>query len=85
MYEGLIYFEGPLCKWSGQVDAREVIYRTRSRFLGVAIGRTRGRAKGLQGCGWCVLRERPYLTAASDSAPALPELVAGRLPGQVRI
>lgn len=64
MFEALVYFDGPLSRWGRKPErAREVIWSCRSRFLAVATGRAKARARGLAHCLWCVLDARGEMVA----------------------
>lgn len=57
MFEAVVYFLGPLSSWAGRVDDREVIWRGRSRFLSLAVGRARALVRRLEHCQWQVSRD----------------------------
>jgi hypothetical protein len=54
-YEAILYFDGPLSKWLGVPDYREVLARKSFRFEAMAIGWARGRIRGLDQCKFVVL------------------------------
>jgi hypothetical protein len=53
-FEVVLHFEGPLFKWSGKVDEREVIARKTFRWKWMAEGWARGRLGGLRQCGYVI-------------------------------
>lgn len=71
MYEAIIYFLGPLSKWGGKPDEREIIWRRRHRFKFWAMVDARSRCRVLDKCLWAVRRGG--------------EVVAGELPVRSRL
>jgi hypothetical protein len=53
-HEAVLYFQGPLFKWTGKYDDREVIARRTFRWKWLAEGWARGRLQGLEQCGYAV-------------------------------
>ena len=72
MFEGVVYFYGPITAWAGRIDGREVIWRTRSRFMAFALGRARARARGLNACHWAVLRDGVIVAGAAPRQGGAP-------------
>jgi hypothetical protein len=60
-YEGLVYFEGPLSKWTGSVDEREVVWRQVSRWRFWAVVVAQARCRGLARCKWIVRQGRQVI------------------------
>jgi len=53
-YEAVLVFEGPIYKWNGKVDEREVIARRTFRWRWLAEGWAQGRLKGLSRCKYVI-------------------------------
>jgi hypothetical protein len=55
MHEVVLFFKGPLYKWTqGKVDEREVICRRVFRWRWLAEGWAQGRLRGLEQCGYVI-------------------------------
>jgi hypothetical protein len=53
-YEAILHFEGPLFKWNGKVDEREIICRRTFRWRWMAESWARSRLHGLINCGYVI-------------------------------
>ncbi|HEY1723955.1 MAG TPA: hypothetical protein VGF89_00925 [Steroidobacteraceae bacterium] len=76
MYEALVYFDGPLSRWSGKPDEREIIWRCERRVRAFAIGAARARARSLTGCGWIVLRDGVVVAGELPTPTVVPGAAA---------
>jgi hypothetical protein len=54
-FEAILHFEGPLFKWNGKVDEREIIARRAFRWKWLAEGWAQGRLRGMERCKYIVV------------------------------
>ena len=72
MYEGVVFFYGPLTKFARKVDKREIIARTREvPFIWLARMQARAVHRQLdpQRCGWAVLRDGKAVEQDAEFSP----------------